>query len=126
MFADDYVSEAEALGCIYDGADDYIDENGDYNLITRDDSWLYGFDDEPVRRSSKKKTQKHDWRNRPGKRAERLSDDIEAVRETNKKAKTGSKCTCPMCKKEFTKTSYQMTFCSSKCRLKYNNARWWV
>lgn len=120
----DYVSEAEALSDIYDcGTDDFIDEDGDYNLLTRDDAWLYSC--VPVKAKPIKSKNKKHVKEMHATRCEKLSDDIESVRETNKAAKTGTTCACPMCKKEFGKSSYQQTFCSSKCRLKYNNSRFW-
>jgi len=45
--------------------------------------------------------------------------------DRNKKAKTGSIITCPICQKQFVKKSYQQAFCSNKrkgnCKDKYWN-----
>lgn len=42
---------------------------------------------------------------------------------TNKKLKVGDKCTCPICKCEFTKTHYAQAFCCNDCKVKFHNDR---
>lgn len=39
----------------------------------------------------------------------------------NKEKKVGDKCTCPICKCEFTKTHYAQAFCCNDCKVKYHN-----
>ena len=41
----------------------------------------------------------------------------------NKKLKVGDKCTCPICKCEFTKTHYVQAFCCNDCKVKFHNDR---
>lgn len=52
-----------------------------------------------------------------------LNNSIEKLKRININKKKYSQCTCPMCKKTFTKKSYQQKFCSDKCRIKYHNKR---
>lgn len=45
------------------------------------------------------------------------------IYKTNKDKKVGDKCSCPICKSEFTKTHYAQAFCCNECKVKFHNDR---
>ena len=56
-----------------------------------------------------------------------VSKGIEKMKvtyKTNKENKVGSKCICPSCKTEFTKTNYQQKFCKTKKGTKCKDFYW--
>lgn len=57
-------------------------------------------------------------------RAEDTREEYKAQYAKNKKAKVGTRITCPVCGKPFKKKSYQHAFCSNKGKGNCKDAYW--